>query len=73
VSRVTIEPRRFESRDALAGFARRQLWIDPTGAKEARFQAALDELTEQDEDGWTIRGRSASDVGIVTWRPPRSG
>jgi hypothetical protein len=73
VTRVTIEPRRFESRDALAGFARRQLWIDPTGPMEARFQAALDELTEQDEDGWTIRGRSASDVGIVTWRPPRSG
>ena len=73
VTRVAIEPRRFESRDALAGFARRQLWIDPTGPKEARFQAALDELTEQDKDGWTIRGRSASDVGIVTWRPPGSG
>jgi molybdenum cofactor cytidylyltransferase len=73
VTRVEIEPRRFESRDALAGFARRQLWIDPTGQKEGRFQAALDELTEQDDTGWTIRGRSASDVGIVTWRPPGSG
>jgi molybdenum cofactor cytidylyltransferase len=73
VTRVEIEPRRFESRDALAGFALRQLWIEPTGPKEARFQAALDQLTEQDEDGWTIRGRSASEVGIVTWRPPRTG
>jgi CTP:molybdopterin cytidylyltransferase MocA/SAM-dependent methyltransferase len=73
VTRVVIEPRRFESRDALAGFVRRQLWIDPAGPKEARFQAALDELTEQEEAGWTIRGRSASEVGIVTWRPARAG
>ena len=73
VTRVAIEPRRFESRDTLAGFVRRQLWIDPAGPKEARFQAALDELTMQDEGGWTIRGRSASDVGIATWRPARDG
>ena len=71
VTRVEIEPRRFESRDALAGFARRQLWIDPDGPKEARFQAALDDLLEEDASGWTIRGRTANDVGIVTWRPAR--
>jgi molybdenum cofactor cytidylyltransferase len=73
VIRVAIEARRFDSRDALAGFVRRQLWIDPTGAKEARFQAALDELLEHDESGWTIRGRPGNDVGIVTWRPARDG
>ena len=73
VTRVAIEARRFDSRDALAGFARRQLWIDPEGAKEARFQAALDELLEHDESGWTIRGRTGNDVGIVTWRPARDG
>jgi molybdenum cofactor cytidylyltransferase len=73
VTRVAVEPRRFESRDALAGFARRQLWIDPEGPKEARFQAALDEFTEEDAAGWTIRGRAPSDVGIVTWRPARAG
>jgi hypothetical protein len=73
VTRVAIESRRFDSRDALAGFARRQLWIDPEGAKEARFQAALDELLEHDESGWTIRGRPGNDVGIVTWRPARDG
>jgi CTP:molybdopterin cytidylyltransferase MocA/SAM-dependent methyltransferase len=71
VTRVEIEPRRFESRDALAGFARRQLWIDPEGPKEALFQTALDELTEHDDSGWTMRGRIPSDVGIVTWRPAR--
>jgi hypothetical protein len=73
VTRVAVEPRLFESRDMLAGFARRQLWIDPEGPKEVRFQAALDELTVQGEGGWTIRDRSASDVGIVTWRPPPAG
>jgi molybdenum cofactor cytidylyltransferase len=73
VTRVAIEPRHFESRDVLAGFARRQLWIDPAGPKEALFQAALDELTVEDETGWTIRGRSTIDAGIVTWRPARGG
>ena len=49
------------------GFVRRQLWIDPQGPKEARFQAALDELAEETADGWTMRGRGSNDVGVVTW------
>jgi SAM-dependent methyltransferase len=69
VTRIAIEPRRFESRDALAGFVRRQLWIDPDGPKEAKLQAALDELVVEDGDGWTLRDRPPSDVGVVTWRP----
>jgi CTP:molybdopterin cytidylyltransferase MocA len=69
VHRIAVEPRRFASRDALAGFVRRQLWIDPGGAKEARFQAALDELTMPDGDGWGIAGRGTSEVGVVTWAP----
>ena len=69
VQRTAVEPRKFASRDALAGFVRRQLWIDPAGAKEARFQAALDELTIADGDGWGIAGRGTSEVGVVTWTP----
>lgn len=69
VERVRIEARRFETRDALAGFVRRQLWIDPSGPKEPLFQAALDSLAVPDDDGWTIRDRGPSDVGIVTWAP----
>src|SRR4029450_12377694 len=42
--RIPIEPRGFESREAVEGFVRRQLWIAPDGAKEKRFQAALDDL-----------------------------
>jgi len=69
VQMVVAETRRFESREALEGFVRRQLWIDPSGAKEARLQAALDELAVPGADGWTIRGRGANEIGIATWRP----
>jgi molybdenum cofactor cytidylyltransferase len=71
VTRLALEPRRFESRDVLAGFVRRQLWIDPDGDKEARFQAALDDLAVEEDGGWTIRGRGDTTVGVVTWSPPR--
>jgi molybdenum cofactor cytidylyltransferase len=69
VARVQVEARRFETREALAGFVRRQLWIDPEGAKEARFQAALHVWAVPDGDGWAIKDRGPSDVGIVTWAP----
>jgi hypothetical protein len=45
------------------------LWIDPDGPKEARFRSALDDLVIRDGDGWAIKDRGASDVGIVTWVP----
>jgi SAM-dependent methyltransferase len=73
VVRIALEPRRFESREVLAGFVRRQLWIDPSGEKEARFQAALDDIALEDGGGWTIRGRGETTVGVVTWTPPRGG
>jgi CTP:molybdopterin cytidylyltransferase MocA/SAM-dependent methyltransferase len=69
VTRIAIDPRSFDSRDALEGFIRRQMWIDPEGKKEKRFQAALDDLIVGAGHGWTIKGRGASDVGIVTWTP----
>jgi SAM-dependent methyltransferase len=69
VSRMAIEPRRYESREDLEGFVCRQLWIDPDGPKEARFRSALDDLVIRDGDGWAIKDRGASDVGIVTWVP----
>lgn len=69
VTRIAGEARRFETREQLEGFVRRQLWIDPAGKKEARFRAALDDFAAADGDGWTIRGRTPFDIGIVTWRP----
>ena len=70
---IVLEPRRFESREVLAGFVRRQLWIDPSGEKEARFQAALDDIALEDGGGWTLRGRGETTVGVVTWTPPHHG
>ncbi len=70
VTPIAGEPRRFDSREALEGFVRRQLWIDPDGPKESRFKAALDELAVPDGPGWTIRGRTPTDTGIVTWSSP---
>ncbi|HEY6012648.1 MAG TPA: NTP transferase domain-containing protein [Candidatus Limnocylindrales bacterium] len=67
VVRIPGEPRRFESREALAGFVQRQLWIDPAGGKAARLQAALDGLAVADGEGWTIRGRGPIETGVVTW------
>jgi len=69
VTRIAVEPRRFDTRETLEGFARRQLWIDPSGPKAARFAAAIDELAIPDGDGWAIKGRGASSVGVVTWTP----
>ena len=69
VQRIAVEARRFPSREALEGFVRRQLWIEKTGPKEARFQAALDELAVAEDGEWTIAGRGPSDVGVVTWAP----
>jgi hypothetical protein len=69
LSQIHGEPRRFESRDALEAFVRRQLWIDPAGPKEALFQSALEELVVADGPGWTIRGRLPTDMTIVTWTP----
>jgi CTP:molybdopterin cytidylyltransferase MocA/precorrin-6B methylase 2 len=69
VTRATIEPRRFEAREAIEGFARRQLWIDPAGLKEASFQAALEALIIRSVDGWAIGDRPPVKIGIVTWSP----
>jgi CTP:molybdopterin cytidylyltransferase MocA/SAM-dependent methyltransferase len=70
VSRVVQEARSFESKEQLGGFARRQLWIDPDGPKEAAFQAAVNELVLPDaRGGWTLRDRPSNDIGVLTWKP----
>ena len=58
-TRIPIEPRRFESREALEGFVDASCGSHPTAPRKPRFQAALDDLTEQTDDGWTLTGRTA--------------
>ena len=63
-------PRRFESRDELEGFLRRQLWIEPGGAADRRFRAAMDDLIDQDPDGRVgLVDQRPLPIGIVTWAP----
>ena len=73
VEEMSREPRRFASRDELAGFLRRQLWIEPRGEAERRFQAALDDLVVVDADGGVgLRTQRPLPVGVVTWDPRRA-
>jgi SAM-dependent methyltransferase len=62
------EQRRFESRDELVGFLRRQLWIADGGEKERRFNAELERLVVEDDDGVTLAGAPLA-IGVVTWTP----
>jgi SAM-dependent methyltransferase len=73
VELMSREPRRFGSRDELAGFVRRQLWIEPQGESERRFQAALDELVVNDSDGVGLRTQLPLPIGVVTWDPRGGG
>lgn len=69
VEPMSREPRRFASRDELAGFLRRQLWIEPGGEAERRFQATLDDLIVDDDGGVGLRTQLPLPIGVVTWDP----
>jgi molybdenum cofactor cytidylyltransferase len=68
ITALEREPRRFASRDELAGFLRRQLWVADGSAAERRFQASLDEQIETDAEGGVgLVGQRPLPIGIVTW------
>jgi len=70
IRRVERAPRTFDSFEGLATFLPRQLWIDETGEKEARFREALAKMArERDDDGWTLATPPVGSVGILTWAP----
>lgn len=70
ITRLEREPRRFGSRDELAGFLRRQLWVKTGSAADIRFLAALEPLIETDDDGRVgLVGQRPLPIGIVTWEP----
>jgi CTP:molybdopterin cytidylyltransferase MocA/SAM-dependent methyltransferase len=74
VEMLSREPRRFTSREELAGFLRRQLWIEPRGEGERRFQDALDGLVVVDVDGGVgLRTQGPLPIGVVTWDPRGAG
>ena len=70
VERLEREPRRFGDRSELEGFLRRQLWIEPGGAKDAIFRSELDGLVVTDAQGRVgLRDQTPLPIGIVTWAP----
>jgi len=70
VVRLEREPRRFASADELAGFLRRQLWVEQGSAADIRFLDSLEPLLETDADGRVgLVGQRPLPIGIVTWAP----
>ena len=70
VQREDREPRRFDDREQLAGFLRRQLWVEPGSEADRRFITALDGLIEVDANGRIgLRDQRPLPTGIVTWSP----
>ncbi len=69
VAPLAREPRRFESREQLEGFLRRQLWVERGSEKDRRFGAALDEQIVSDETGVGLASQRPMPIGIVTWSP----
>jgi hypothetical protein len=70
VQRLEREPRRFASREELASFLRRQLWVAEGSEADRRFLAALDGIVVEDDDGRVgLRGQRPLPIGLVTWAP----
>lgn len=69
VTMAQREPRRFDSRDELESFLRRQLWIADGGEKERRYRDVLEELIVEDGGQFGLRGQDSLSVGIVSWSP----
>ena len=70
IERLEREPRHFGSRDELAGFLRRQLWVEPGSAADIRFLTALEPMVITDDEGRVgLRDQRPLPIGIVTWEP----
>lgn len=72
VAMMERKVRRFEARDEIEGFARRQLWVAEGTEKDRRFQEALDELVVEAPDGtFGLVEQPSSAIGVVSWAPDR--
>ncbi len=62
-------PRGFDTREELASFLRRQLWVAEGGAKDRRFLAALDSRVVERDGGWSLADQRTLPIGVVSWPP----
>lgn len=69
---VDRTPPSFESMDDLLAMARRQLWVRPGSAKDARLRELAHDRAEE-RDGRFALEWLPTRIGIVTWEPPRRG
>jgi hypothetical protein len=69
VRRVPRDPRRFETREELTGFIRRQLWVAEGSEKDALFRAAFERLVVEDGGGFRLGVDDLHTVGVATWVP----
>jgi CTP:molybdopterin cytidylyltransferase MocA/SAM-dependent methyltransferase len=67
---VDRPPRGYRDRDDLLRFLRQQLWVAPGGAKDARLDAAIDELAEERAGKWYVRDDRAGRIAVIRWTPP---
>jgi SAM-dependent methyltransferase len=74
VSMMERKARRFEGREEIEGFARRQLWVAEGGEKDRLFHEALDDLVVEAPDGtFGLVEQPSSAVGVVSWAPVSEG
>lgn len=69
VTMLEQAPRGFPDEEALAGFIRRQLWLEPGSAKDRRFRELLHAQIVVRADRVGLRDALPPRVGIVRWEP----
>ena len=67
----TQEPRGYESRESAVEQTRQRMLVEPGGDGERRLRAALDELLEEVDGRFRIRGAATFHPALVSWRPER--
>jgi molybdenum cofactor cytidylyltransferase len=67
LERVPRDARTFESREALVGLVRRQLWVAEGSEADGRLRAALEPLIVEDAGGVRLAVDDQTTVGVLTW------
>jgi hypothetical protein len=61
--------RRYQSRDEVLTFLRRQTWVSPGSRLDQRLQDQLDATAVVGEGGFLVLADSPARFGIVRWTP----
>ena len=69
--RVPRDARIFESREALLGLVRRQLWVAEGTSADARLLAALEPIVVEESGGVRLGVDDQATVGVVSWEVGR--